>query len=197
MKNTILTLTTQNTLLKHKNEGLKQTVYTKKKRRKRSKGLFKELRAQDSQGGLFMSPNKVQQALDLQAQREEQKRQEQAAKEVAKQEKQEKKQEQEVERLRKRLLRQEQQLKKKAAEAAAKAEKELSKNTLKASAQLNNEYQASLKKPKRQKHLTVAPLPPPVFDNIEVDAGPSNPASNRPSRNRRAPRYLDGYQLDS
>jgi hypothetical protein len=47
------------------------------------------------------------------------------------------------------LLRQEQQLKKKATEEAAKAEKELLKNTLKASAQLNNEYQASLKKPKR------------------------------------------------
>jgi hypothetical protein len=197
MEHTILTLTTQNTLLKTENEGLKQTIYAEKKRRKRGKGLFEQLRAQDGQGGLFMSPNKVQQALQLQAQKEEEKRQQQATKDVAKQEREQKKQEREEERLRKRLLRQEQQAKKSADQALAKAEKELSKNNTKATAQLNNEYQASLKKPKRQKQVTIAPLPLPVFHNIEVDAGPSNPASNRPSRNRRAPRHLDGYQLDS
>jgi hypothetical protein len=114
MEHTILTLTTQNTLLKTKNEGLKQTIYAEKKRRKRGKGLFEQLRAQDGQGGLFMSPNKVQQALQLQAQKEEEKRQQQATKDVAKQEREQKKQEREEERLRKRLLRQEQQAKKSA-----------------------------------------------------------------------------------
>jgi hypothetical protein len=45
MEHTILTLTTQNTLLKTENEGLKQTIYAEKKRRKRGKGLFEQLRA--------------------------------------------------------------------------------------------------------------------------------------------------------
>jgi hypothetical protein len=45
MNKTITTLTTQNTLLKAENEGLRQTIYAKKKRRKRSKGLFEGLRA--------------------------------------------------------------------------------------------------------------------------------------------------------
>ena len=65
MNKTITTLTTQNILLKAENEGLRQTIYTEKKRRKRGKGLFEELRAQDGQGGLFMLLNKVQQALKL------------------------------------------------------------------------------------------------------------------------------------
>jgi hypothetical protein len=96
----------------------------------------------------------------------------------------------------KKQQRKEQQLKKQVNQAIAMAQKEQLKQAHQASQQLNNEYQASVKKPKRQKHLTVAPIPSPIFHNIEVDARPPNPASSRPSRNKRAPRHLDEYQLD-
>ena len=43
----------------------------KKKRRKRSKALFEDLRAQDGQGATFFSPIKIRQAKELKAQKEQ------------------------------------------------------------------------------------------------------------------------------
>jgi hypothetical protein len=48
------------------NEGLETALLNEKKRRKRSKNVFEELRAEDSVGATFFSPKKIQQALDLQ-----------------------------------------------------------------------------------------------------------------------------------
>ena len=45
LSNTLDYVTTKNVLLKVENKGIKQALYNKKKRRKRSKALFKEFRA--------------------------------------------------------------------------------------------------------------------------------------------------------
>lgn len=197
LTNTVYSLSTQNQLLKSEINGLKHTIFEEKKQNKRTKGIFEQLRAQDGQGGLWLSPNKVVQAYEIQRQRDDDKAQEEAAKQLAKEEKHQKKLLEDQQRLEKKRLREETQAKKKAAEAAAKAAKEQAKHMQKASQQLNNEYQASITKTKRQKQLTVAPLPPPVLHNIKVTARPSNPASSRPQRQKRTPRHLEGFQIES
>ena len=79
---------------------------------------------------------------------------------------------------------------------AAKAVKETAKEASNASKQLNNDLQLSTKKPKRQQHLQSIPLLLLPLHNQEVVVGPSNPASERPLRSKRAPAYLDEYQLE-
>lgn len=196
MNNTILSLTTQCALLKIENTGLKATVNNVKKKNKRKKGLFEELRAQDSQGGLFLSPNKVQQALQLQTQREQDKAQDEANKAIAKQEKTQKKKDQVEQRLANTQLRQEQLSSKKASEAIKQAQKERAKQAQKSEQQLNNELQASTKKPKPQKQQQQQPISQPVLHNIHHNVRPRNPASQRPSRERRPPQHLIGFQIE-
>jgi hypothetical protein len=158
--------------------------------------LIPEFRAQEGEGALFFSPAKVQQLRNLETRREAQKEAEQASKQLAKEEKEQQKVLKQQEALQKKQQREDEHMKKVADQAIAKAQKEQSKNTQKANQQLDNEYQASAKKAKRQKHVPVAPLPLPALHNNEVIAELPNPASSRPSRNRRTPRHLDEYQLD-
>lgn len=75
LNNTILTLTTEVTLLKHQNDGFKRALTNEKKKRKRNKGLFEEIRAQDGHGATFFSPTKIQSAKDVLAAKEEAKEQ--------------------------------------------------------------------------------------------------------------------------
>jgi len=67
-------------LLRIENEGLRQTVKIEKKRHKRGKPLFEQLRDEDNQLAQFYSPNKIQKARDAQAARIEQQQQEEARK---------------------------------------------------------------------------------------------------------------------
>ena len=65
LSNTVFALVATCQILKGEVKGLKETVFNKKKRKKRKKGIFEQLRAEEGVGGLFLSPNKVQQARDL------------------------------------------------------------------------------------------------------------------------------------
>jgi hypothetical protein len=47
LNSTVLHLTTEISLLRSENTGMKQALYTEQKRRKRGKGLFEEIRAVD------------------------------------------------------------------------------------------------------------------------------------------------------
>jgi hypothetical protein len=77
LNNTILSLTTEIALLKSQNNGYKQAIFDEKKKRKRGRGLFEEVRAQDGQGATFFSPRKIKAAKDLLTQKEHAKEQEQ------------------------------------------------------------------------------------------------------------------------
>jgi hypothetical protein len=145
---------------------------------------------------LFFSPQKVKTALQLVANKEDAKAAAEASKQLAKEEKQQKKLAQQEEAEKKRQQRQQQREEREVAAATAKAAKEAAKEANNASKQLNSDLQSSTKKPRRQKHLISAPQLQPVLHNIEVIVRPPNPASQRPSRTKRAPAYLDGYQLD-
>jgi hypothetical protein len=78
LNNTILSLTTEIALLKSQNNGYKQAIFDeKKKKRKRGRGLFEEVRAQDGQGATFFSSRKIKAAKDLLTQKEHAEEQEQ------------------------------------------------------------------------------------------------------------------------
>jgi hypothetical protein len=57
--NTVFTFAAELTLQRHINEGLEVALLNKKKRRKRGKNVFEELRADDGSGATFFSPNKI------------------------------------------------------------------------------------------------------------------------------------------
>ena len=69
---------TQNELLLHKNQHLGEVFSKEKKCCQRGKLLFKQLRKKAHGGVMFFSPKKIQEARDLQAQKEDQKVQEDA-----------------------------------------------------------------------------------------------------------------------
>jgi hypothetical protein len=197
LENTILHLQSTVAILTRENKDLKDTIKHEKKRRKRGKALTEQFRANEGEGAMFFSPAKIQQLRNLDTQRQATKEAEQAVKQLAKEDKAQKKILQQQEALQKKQEREDQRVKKEADQAVAKAEKERSKHTQKASQQLDKEYQASVKKAKRQQHVVIAPIAILPLHNNEVTAGPVNLALSRPSRNRRAPRHLDEYQLDS
>jgi hypothetical protein len=58
--NTVTTLTAELNLQKVINEGLETALLNKKKRRKRGKNVFEELRAKDSISATSFSPKKIQ-----------------------------------------------------------------------------------------------------------------------------------------
>ena len=142
-----------------------------------------------------MSPSKIQEVRDLNARREQAKVDEQASKQLAKDERESTKIAKQEEAERKRQERAKQQAAKKVAQAAAKAVKEQAKEATNASKQLDIDLQSSARKPRRQNPLLSIPQLPPPSHNIEVVAGPSNPASQRPTRTKRTPAYLEGFQI--
>ena len=64
LSNIMHTLSIENMLLKQQNNGLKQSLINKKKRRKRGKPLLLDLSTLDNSGAMFFSPTKVQHARD-------------------------------------------------------------------------------------------------------------------------------------
>jgi hypothetical protein len=77
LNNTIISPTTEIGLLKSQNNGYMQAIFDEKKVRKRSRGLFEEVRAQDGQGATLFSPRKIKAAKDLLTQKEHAKEQKQ------------------------------------------------------------------------------------------------------------------------
>ena len=195
LENTVLSLHSDKVFLQREVAGLKATIFHEQKRRKRGKKLIEEFRAEEGQGALFISPSKIQAIRDLEARREQAKVDEQATKQLAKDERELNKIAKQKEDQIKRQQRVKDKAAKEVAQAAAKAAKEQAKEANNASKQLNIDLQSSTKKPRRQNIVLSAPQLLPPSHNIEVVAGPSNPASQRPSRTKRTPAYLEGYQL--
>jgi hypothetical protein len=55
LMNTVITLTAELNLVKTINQGLRAALLNEQKRRKRSKDVFEEIRAKDSNGATFFS----------------------------------------------------------------------------------------------------------------------------------------------
>lgn len=196
LSNTLLHITTENTLLKAENEGMKQALYQEKKKRKRGKHLFEELRSQDNQGATFFSPTKIQAAKDLQVQKEEDKAVEKVAKDAKAEEKRLVTYNNKVAKQQKQIEAVEKQ-KQKEEEALAKAERTArAKETVQASRQLNEALQASVKKPRKQSKAVVALQQLEQQSTASPKAKDKMPASGQLSRARRKPAYLEEFELD-
>ena len=191
LENTIISLQDTVTLQRQKIKDLEASLKHEKKRRRRGKGLFEQIREKQGFGAMWFSPQKLQEARDLLVDKEAQKEAQQAAKSLAKEQKDQDKTRKLQETHERKQQLQEQRAEQMAAKATEKAHKEVVKNTSKADKQLNNEHQQSLKKPKRQNNLTIAPLPIPIFHNIEVESRQPNPASDRPQRIKRQPQRFN------
>ncbi|EED19145.1 conserved hypothetical protein [Talaromyces stipitatus ATCC 10500] len=80
LNDTMLHLSTENILLKTQVEGLQRALITAKKCPNKEKSLLLDLPTQNEGGAIFFSPPKVQQARDLQLQKDEDAAHEQARK---------------------------------------------------------------------------------------------------------------------
>ena len=158
LSNTILAITTENAILKAENKGFQTALNLEKKKRKRGKGLFEELRANDNNSATFFSPKKIEQALAIQARKEQEKVDQQAAKQLEKEESRAKAQQRKVAV----QLRKEERSKIAAERAAQKlvdaANKQRDKETKQATRQLQDSLQQSAKKPRSRKQVLVEPL---------------------------------------
>ncbi|KAI9037671.1 uncharacterized protein KD926_000087 [Aspergillus affinis] len=71
LNSTMHALSTENIILKLRCQGLEAALLQEKKKRKRGKPLLFELQAPEDGYAVFYSPNKIQQARDLQAEKDE------------------------------------------------------------------------------------------------------------------------------
>ncbi|KAI9035399.1 uncharacterized protein KD926_003539 [Aspergillus affinis] len=71
LNSTMHALSTENIILKLRCQGLEAALFQEKKKRKRGKPLLFELQAPEDGYAVFYSPNKIQQACDLQAEKDE------------------------------------------------------------------------------------------------------------------------------
>ena len=196
LSNTLIDITTQNALLKAENNNFKDALVHEKKRRKRGKQLFEELRAQQGGSAVFFSPNKIQAAKELQTQRDEAKVAAEASKaeratqkKVQQQAKQVKAREQQLYRLQAKLAKQE-------ALAQKALEKEHQKETKHSAQQLQETLQALVKKQKRRRPQSIHLPPPPLQQEEVLVTEPSNSKIEGRARNRRKPAYLADFVLD-
>jgi hypothetical protein len=70
LQNTLQHLQAENELLRHENQGFKEALYKERKRRKRAKQPFEQLRAIEGNAAVFVSPSKVVILRELAAQKE-------------------------------------------------------------------------------------------------------------------------------
>lgn len=101
LHDTMLHLSTENILLKAQVEGLQRTIININKRQAKKKPLLLDLPAENEGDAIFFSPSKVQQARDLQVQKDENAAQEQARKDDKKLQQQLAKQAKELEKVEK------------------------------------------------------------------------------------------------
>ena len=60
-----MNLTSEVSILRYENKGLRRAVFNEKKKRQRGRPLFEELRANNKVKCTFFSPKKIQQAREL------------------------------------------------------------------------------------------------------------------------------------
>ncbi|KAF2187532.1 DDE-domain-containing protein, partial [Zopfia rhizophila CBS 207.26] len=196
LRSTIWELADAKNLLRNEVEGLKLALKSEKKKRARKKGLFEELRAVDEGNCLFLSPQKVSLARDLQTKREQAVLQEQARKEEEKQLKaiakeqerlaiEQRKREREAAKIQKEIQREVEQEKKRLAREEALYAKEAEK-------QLKNDLKSMQGKGKK-KSTAITAITESLLDVGEKDSPPEvDLPSSRPGRMKKLPaRFRD------
>ncbi|HEV7738417.1 MAG TPA: hypothetical protein VGO47_13725 [Chlamydiales bacterium] len=163
-----MTITTDNALLKARVQGLEQALYNEKKRRKRGQALFEELRANDGQGAMFFSPQKIQQAKETLQRRTDDKvniqLQKNAQKEAKRAEQLSKRQAIE-QRKAERLLRAQDQKEAAKTKRLAKEQADIDRQ---ATAQLQNDVQSVIETRRKPKKAQKNAEEPPLLQEVEM-----------------------------
>ena len=196
MINTIDHLATQVSLLRIENEGLKQAIHTEKRRRKRGKPLFEDLRSPDDGMALFISPKKYGEAMEIRRQHEEEQQQEEEQKAAEKLEKRLQKEEK-ARQVATRKAAAEATRKQKVREKAQKAvEREENKKAKAAQKQLQQEAKQSKKRPPRKKTQQIEVQEISEAPEAVQEVIPMNSPISRPRRNIKPPKHLDIYVIE-
>lgn len=107
LNNSMISLATENALLRLRCEGLEKALINEKKHRIKKRPLLLDLPADNEGGAIFFSPSKIQQARDLQLQKDTEAVQEQARKDDKKLQQQLLKESRELEKLKRAQIRKE------------------------------------------------------------------------------------------
>jgi hypothetical protein len=187
LNDTMMSLSTQNILLKLQCAGLERALQNEQKKRQRGKPLQLELRAPEDGNAIFYSPKKIQQARDLQAEKEEAARLAKAVKEEDKLQRQREKEEkrqliEERKRIRaytKSMREQEQ--------AEKRRQKEEMKAAKQADLQLQNDIKQANKGKKKAQEPTAAKEKEDINNKSKEDVEEAPTVVNRRGRQIRLP----------
>lgn len=196
LNNTILNLTTEIALLKSQNNGYKQALLDEKKKRKRGKGLFEEVRAQDGRGATFFSPRKIRAAKDLLTQKEQAKEQEKRDRVAQKEARKKLQEQQQIEKEERRAGRAQKALQRKEEAGLQTQQRQLAKDTRIAAKALDSSLKQPPQKPKRPTKRVKRSLEPMVaLHTSSSQMAVIQPATSS-GRIIRRPKHLLDYQID-
>jgi hypothetical protein len=188
-------ITTRYELVKAENEGLRRGITAEKNRRKRGQPLFEQLRADSGQQAMFFSPNKVQEARDLATSREQVKQQLEAQKAQDKLNRLLVKEAKEKALAERKVARNEAKIRRDEAAAQKKQEKLEAKQQREVDLQLTKEL--------KHVHISSKSKPQPSASRSKEDKVPNKAVkvsevqnlTERPRRERKAPKYLDSFEI--
>jgi hypothetical protein len=192
---TIKSLAATNILLESRIQGYQRALKNDQKKRQRQKPLFHQLATQNDGGAIFYSPNKVQQARDLQKEQEEAKERETALKANKKLQRQLEKDE------KRRLVEQRKEqrvldkVQREREAAAKKLAAEEAKEAKQAKRQLQNDLKQARRSKRNQNNRILA------IEEVEVDPGcnaevqVAELAGVRPRRQKRLPKKYTDFEL--
>ena len=173
-------------------EGIKRTLITIQKRQAKKKPLLLNMPIDSDGGAIWYSPSKVQQARDLQHQKDQEQAEEQARKDNKKLQQQLTKESKELEKIQKAQIRQEkreQRLQEAAEKQHQKDEQELTKLV---DLQLQKDVLATPKAPKRPKKQVPRPITPTAHSKTHLEDNGGVVTINRRGRAIRPPaRFRD------
>ena len=198
LQNTINNLTTNIALLRAENKGLRNAVNNEKKKQKRGKLLFKELLTQDDCKARFFSPTKIQQARDLQEEKERAKQQLESQKKEERIQKQRQKEEKQREIAQRKQIRLQKQVARQQEQQRVKQQRQEAKEAKEAAQQLHQEQHARKPPKQRQKKPSKALVKPDSEVAVEAEDKVfplAENASKRPQRQRRLPQHLEGHNI--
>lgn len=146
----MFSMSTEVSLTRIESQGLRKALLNEQKHRNRKRPLLLDLPTENKGGAIFFSPHKVQQARDLQYQKDEEALREQASKNEKKLQQQLAKESRELEKLQRAQIREEKRKQREQAieeKQRLKAERELTKQ---ADLQLHNEVLATPRPSKKR-----------------------------------------------
>ena len=185
----------ENAILKHQLIQANEKIAIQKKRAPRGKPLFEELRAEGEQKALFVSPSKIDRALQLRAQKEAEAEAERKRKQELAIERQLNKKRKELEMQERKIERERKRLERLTSQAAQKATKEAEKEQKAVSKQLLLEAEQSRKRPSNKEKQTSQSEAPILIDQAINETEVLKSRQTRTGRKTRPPKHLQGYEI--